>query len=103
MLHFGEVKIDTVEAEHVFKVQTYLGEVDPDGVRVEPYANGINGEGPVRQEMKRVRQLVGAAKGYAYRARLGATRPATDFTARRIPRCAGAAVSSEAARILWQR
>jgi starch phosphorylase len=103
MLHFGDVKIDTVEEQHVFEVQTYLGEVDPDWVRVELYANGINGEGPVRQEMKRVRQLVGAANGYAYSARVAATRPATDYTARLIPCCAGTAVPLEAAPILWQR
>jgi glycogen phosphorylase len=103
MLHFGEVKVETVEEQHVFEVQTYLGEVDPDWVRVELYANGINGEGPVRQEMKRVRQLVGAANGYVYSARVAATRPATDYTARVIPCCAGAAVPLEAARILWRR
>jgi glycogen phosphorylase len=65
MLHFGEVKVETVEQQHVFEVQAYLGDVDPDSVRVELYADGVNGEGPVRQEMKRVRQLVGAAGGYA--------------------------------------
>jgi starch phosphorylase len=53
--------------------------------------------------MTRVRQLVGAANGYAYSARVAATRPATDFTARVIPCCAGVAVPLEAACILWQR
>ena len=72
-------------------------------MRVELYADGVNGEGSVRQEMKRVRQLVGAAGGYAYSARVAATRPATDYTARVIPCCAGVAVPLEAARILWQR
>jgi starch phosphorylase len=72
-------------------------------VRVELYADGVNDSGPVRQEMKRVRQLVGAAGGYAYSARVDATRPATEYTARVIPCCAGAAVPLEATRILWQR
>jgi starch phosphorylase len=103
MLHFGEVKIETVGEQHVFDVQLYLGDVDPDWVRVELYADGVNGNGPVQQEMKRVRQLVGAAGGYAYRARVDATRPATDFTARVIPHCSGVAVPLEATRILWQR
>jgi starch phosphorylase len=103
MLHFGEVKVETVEQQHVFEVQGYLGDVDPDSVRVELYADGVNGDGPVRQEMKRVRQLVGAAGGYAYSARVDATRPATNYTARAIPCCAGVAVPLEAARILWQR
>ena len=103
MLHFGEVKVETAGEQHVFEVQAYLGDVDPDSVRVELYAAGVNGEGPVRQEMKRVRQLVGAAGGYAYSARVDATRPPTDYTARAIPCCAGVAVPLEAARILWQR
>ena len=103
MLHFGEVKVETGEQQHAFEVQAYLGDVDPDSVRVELYADGVNGDGPVRQEMKRVRQLVGAAGGYAYSARVAATRPATDYTARVIPCCAGVAVPLEAARIVWQR
>ena len=27
MLHFGDVKVETVEQEHVFEVQVYLGDV----------------------------------------------------------------------------
>ena len=103
MLHFGDVKVETVEQQHVFEVQVYLGDVDPDSVRVELYADGINGEGLVRQEMKRVRQLVGAANGYAYSARVTATRAAGDYTARVIPHCSGVSVPLEAAHILWQR
>jgi len=103
MLHFGEVNVETVEEQHVFEVQTYLGEVDPDWVRVELFANGINGEDPVRQEMKRVRQLVGAVNGYVYSVTVAATRPATDYTARALPHCARVAVPLEAAHILWQR
>ena len=44
-----------------------------------------------------------AADGYAYRAQVASARPATDYTARVIPRCDGVAVPLEAARILWQR
>ena len=57
----------------------------------------------MRQEMKRVRQLAGASGGYVYSARVSATRPATDYTARVIPHCDGVAVPLEDARILWQR
>jgi starch phosphorylase len=103
MLHFGEAKVETVGDQHVFDVQLYLGDVDPDWVRVELYADGVNGEGPVRQGMKRARQLVGAAGGYTYSARVDATRPVTDYTARVIPCCVGVAVPLETAHILWQR
>ena len=48
--------------------RVYLNELDPNAVRVELYADGKAGEGEVRQEMERVRQLTDAPGGYAYRA-----------------------------------
>ena len=102
-LRFGEMKIETDGTQHVFEVQVYLNELDPDAVRLELYANSVNDGDPVRQEMKRVRQLAGAASGYVYSATVSATRPATDYTARVIPHHDGVAVPLEAAQILWQR
>jgi starch phosphorylase len=102
-LRFGEVKVETDGAQHVFEVQVYFNNLDPSAARVEIYADGVNGDGPVRQEMERVRQLAGASSGYAYRARVPAARPATDFAARLIPHHAGVAVPLEVAQILWQR
>jgi hypothetical protein len=51
----------------------------------------------------RVRQLVGGANGYAYRAEVSAARPATDYTARLIAQPDDLAVPLEDAHILWQR
>jgi starch phosphorylase len=102
-LRFGEVKLETDGEQHVFEVQAYLDDLDPEAVRVELYANGVNGSAPELVEMKRVRQLVGAANGYAYRTRVPAARPATDYTARVIPHRDGVAVPLEDTRILWQR
>jgi starch phosphorylase len=64
-LRFGEVKVETAGEQYAFEVQAYLGDVHPDSVRVERYADGVNSGSPVRQELKRIRQLVGAAGGYA--------------------------------------
>jgi starch phosphorylase len=102
-LRFGEMRLETAGGQQVFEVQVYLDDLDPETVRVELYANGINGGAAERVEMKRVRQLVGATSGYAYRAGVPATRPATDYTARLIPHHANAAVPLEQAHILWQR
>jgi starch phosphorylase len=102
-LRFGEVKLETDGEQHVFEVQVYLDDLDPEAVRVELYADGGNGTAPERVEMKRVRQLVGATNGYAYRGGVPAARPATDYTARLIPHRDDVAVPLEAARILWQR
>lgn len=102
-LHFGEVKLESTGAQHVFEVQLYLDELDPAAVRVELFAEGLNGAAAERVEMQCVRQLVGAINGYAYRAEVPATRPALDYTARLIANGKGLAVPLEDAHILWQR
>ena len=102
-LHFGEVKVETRGECHVFEVQVFLNDLDPEAVRVELYADGIMGSAPVRQEMKRVRQLTGASDGYVYSAAVSAARPPADYTARVIPYFDGVAVPLEVNPILWQR
>ncbi|BBP02321.1 alpha-glucan family phosphorylase [Sulfuriferula nivalis] len=102
-LHFGEVKIQKEEGQYIFDVQIYLDGLDPGAVRLELYADGVNGAAPEHIEMKQVRQLVGAANGYTYRIDVPAIRPTSDYTARLIPYHVGVAVPLEVDRILWQR
>ena len=102
-LRFGDVKVESKAEQYAFEAQVYLDDLDPDAVRVELYANGVDGSSVERVEMTRERQLVGATNGYVYRATVSTVRPATDYTARLIPRRAGVAVPLEDAHILWQR
>jgi starch phosphorylase len=102
-LRLGELKVESNGEQQVFEVQVYLNALDPNAVQVELYASGVNGDCPVRQEMKRSSELAGIASGYAYSARVPATRPVTDYTARVIPHHSDVAVPLEAAPILWQR
>jgi starch phosphorylase len=102
-LHFGEVKVATDGEQHVFEVQVYLNGLDPKAVRVELYANGVNGGAPVRQEMKRARKPAGPSSICVYSAAVPAARPPSDYTARVIPHFNGVAIPLEAAQILWQR
>jgi glycogen phosphorylase len=102
-LHFGEVQVATDAERHIFKVEVYLNDLDPNAVRVELYADGVNGGAPARQEMKRSQQLAGAVGCHIYGATVSTTRAATDYTARVIPHCDGVAIPLEDARILWQR
>ncbi len=101
-LRFGEVKVESDEEKHTFEVQIYFGDLDPDAVHVELYANGTNGAAPVRQEMTRGQRLAGGS-GYVYSGQVQATRPASDYTPRVIPSRPGVAVPLEASQILWQR
>jgi starch phosphorylase len=102
-LRFGEVKAELDGERYVFEAQVYLDDLDPNAVQVELYADGVNGDGPLRQAMTRDRELLGAVGGYVYRAAVPATRPATDYTARVIPHSPGITVPLEAAYILWQQ
>lgn len=102
-LRFGDVKVETPGEEHIFEIQVYLDDLDPKAVRVELYADGLNGHGPHRQEMSAVRELAGSVGGHVYRGVVSAGRPATDYTARIIPFFTGLAVPLEENHILWQR
>ena len=102
-LRFGELKIETNGEQHIFEVQVYLDDLDLGSVWVELYADGDNGGAPERIKMARVRQLVGAINGYAYRASVPASRPAAAYTARLIPYRDEVSIPLEENHILWQR
>jgi starch phosphorylase len=102
-IRFGEVKVETRGEEQVFEVSVYLYDLDPSLVRVELYADGIDGAAPARREMNRVGQVSGVPGGFFYGAVESSARPAKDYTVRVIPRFDGVAVPLEDARILWQR
>ena len=102
-LRFGDLRVETNADHYVFEVEIFLNDLDPNAVRVELYADGINGGGAVRQEMKCARPLPDPSRPRVYHATAPATRPAKDYTARVIPQRSGAAVPLESERILWQR
>jgi len=95
-LRFGEVNVKTSGDHHTFEVHVCSGELDPNAVAVELYADGVNGGDPERQQMK-------AMGGCIYVAEVPATRPCSNYTVRILPHFGGAAVPLEAAQILWQR
>jgi len=66
---------------------------------VELYADGSP---PERHEMKCLGQETGEALCHVYHAAIAAIRPATDYTARVMPYCAGVAIPLESGHILWQ-
>jgi len=102
-LRFGDVKVEAGGEQHLFEVQVYLNALDPNAVRVELYADGVEGEDPLREEMNCVGPWACVPGAYAYSGRVPAARPANDYTARVIPHRSGVAVPLEGAEILWQR
>jgi starch phosphorylase len=102
-LRFGDLRVETNAGHHVFEVEIFLNDLDPNAVRVELYADGIGGSDPVRVEMKCERPQLDASRRRVYHATVPATRPARDYTARVVPQRSGVAIPLESARILWQR
>lgn len=102
-LCFRDVKVETHTTRHIFEAEVSLNDLDPEAVRVELYADGINGSNPIRQEMTRIQSAAGQPRGGIYRATVSESRLATDYMARIIPRCAGVAVPLEVDANHWQR
>jgi glycogen phosphorylase len=98
---FGELTIESQNGAHHFTVPLYLGELCPDDVCVELFANGMNGAPPVLVAMARGALL--ASNGFIYTARVTGDRPASDFTPRAVPYHPSALVPLEADQILWQK
>jgi starch phosphorylase len=108
-LRFASMTVANTASGLAFDAQVYLAGLAPQDVAVQLYANGIDDAGPQVYDMTLQHQPaagtaadLGAGCGL-YRVAVPANRPAGDYTARVVPRLAGAAVPLEANHILWQR
>ena len=99
---FGALRVETHDGLREFSVDVQLGTLEPDAVRVELFANPVEGE-PLRHTMVRVRSLDGVGGGYEYTASVSASRPAGDYTPRLVPFHPEAATPLESPHVLWQR
>lgn len=92
-----------------FSVEAYLGELQPEDVRVELYADPLpeeetDTEGrPERIEMQQIGPLAGAVNGFVFGAKVAAARAAEDYTPRIVPYHPEAFVPMEDGHILWMR
>jgi len=102
-VHFGEINVTSGGDEHRFEVPVYLDQVDADAVRVQLYAEPLDGASAVHQEMTRGGALAGSVKGYLYSATVSAKRPASHYTPRIVPYHSAASIPLEEAHILWSR
>jgi starch phosphorylase len=102
-IRFGPVGVETRDGHYVVTVDVYLGDVGADMVRLELYADARTGGEPVRKELLAVDGHANGAGARSYRAEVPSDIPASDYTARVIPRGDGVAVPLEAPWILWQK
>ena len=101
-LHFGKVKVETVENHHKFEIPVYLQNINPDNVRIELYSDELNDEARIVQKMKRGNKMEGESNAFIYYASVSAHRAVSDFTVRAIPVIPKVSVPLEISKITWQ-
>jgi starch phosphorylase len=100
-IHWGNLDVATTADAHVFRVQVYLGEVHPESVTVELFAEARPGDPIERRPLRRDHPLSGAAGGYLYVAEVPAGRAPGDYTPRVLPAHPEAVIPLEARFISW--
>jgi starch phosphorylase len=101
-LRFVDFKMERQSEHYLVEVQVDSSGIPPESIRVEVYANGLDGDESFRQEMKHLSQAP-STSAQTYSAIVPANRPAEDYTVRIVPRYPGVALPLEAPLILWQR
>ncbi len=102
-VHFGNTQVDKTDNGWTFQIQVYLGEILPEHVNVQLYAEGTADEAYEVHPCDCGDKIAGAIHGYRYLVTIKTDRPAADYAPRVIPRHADACIPAEAVMIAWQR
>ena len=102
-VRFGTARIETHDGQHFFRVEVYPGDFNPEQLKVELFADSIQGGKPAIESMTALEPQADSPDVLTYSAKVSATRPASDYTARIIPHHPNASVPLEAGQIIWQR
>ena len=102
-IHWGPVSASRQADHWAFDLQVYLGEVPPDFVQVQLYADPRDGHDGLCVAARRGDAIAGAMNGFFYHASAPASRPESHFTARVVPWHPDARIPAELGLIAWQR
>jgi len=101
-VHFGKLEAQQGRQGSCLQIQVYLGDVSPDAVQVQLYAEPADGQDISSITMSRGDPVPGSVNGYLYQATVQGARPVQDYTARVIPFHPEARLPAELELILWQ-
>ena len=102
-VRFGRMRVETLDGEHHFDVEVALGGLTPNDVRVELFAEAVDGGEALRYPMDHGEEPTDTGEVHEYTRTLPALRQAQDYTPRIMPRHADLQVPLEIPRITWQR
>jgi starch phosphorylase len=101
-VHLGSLKLAAQASAWHFTLDVYLGELDPDSVEVQLYADPApDRPEALCQPMQRTQAIPGTAHGYMYALELAPQGRSEDFTPRVVPRHAAALLPQELPLIRW--
>jgi glycogen phosphorylase len=103
-IRFGDLTTHRSGGRLSVSVAIHLGAIAAEAVRVELYADGLDGQAPVVRQMTQAEPAgSGAASAAVYHATCETTRPDADFTPRVVPFHPEVRVPMEVNLIAWQR
>jgi starch phosphorylase len=100
-IHFGNLEIQRQDDSYAVTVTVYLDDIDPKAVRIQLYADPLEGTEPEIHVLEMANGIPETAGGYTYQGHIPARRPAEHYTPRIIPYFDGALVPLEIANIIW--
>ena len=100
-MRFGNLRIESRDSLRLFQLEVLPGNVRPDDLIVELYAEPVSGGDPVRETMTASTEQVSPGV-LLYSAEVPATRASSDYTPRVIPRRPSALLPLESTHILWK-
>lgn len=103
-IRFGDMHVTNSDSSWLVEVQVYLGDIEPDLVQVELYADPMrDGEQPTRISLRRQGPVPGTVNGHLYAGDCPTVRPAHHYTPRILPFHPEASVPLEESLIRWKR
>ncbi len=102
-LHIGQPTILRSDGRFRYSVPVFLGEVHPDFVRVELFADEIDGLPAEVIALYQEQAIPGSAHGYVFAAEVAGTRGAEEYTLRVVPHHDAAQIPAELPLNAWQR
>jgi starch phosphorylase len=100
-LRFGALNVESQNGRTRFQVEVLPGDVPQDELRVELYAEPVAG-GPPAIEAMSAEMGIAPTGALLYAAEVPATRPASDYTPRALPRRPPALLPLESTQVLWR-
>ena len=102
-MRFGTIDVKANEAHWYFTVQVYFGDVKPEMVQVQLYADSTleHAANPIIMDCQG--PILGTVNAYLYRVSVPADRPAEHYTPRIVAAHSAAYVPLESTWILWAR